>query len=102
MGIQEAAPNRIHFYYMHDNHCFTRLYGTTLTEITNKCTAVRNESPWGMLCPPILLHDNKEIRRIQYRVHCSGRDKDNEWNRDLQKWRDELAQDPDLIRLIGQ
>lgn len=100
LATNSSVPNRISFYYMHDNHTFSKLYGTTLTEITDNCTIIRNESPWGMLCQPIISMDEKEIRRINAVVHCPGRNKDDQWNEDLVKWREEVSKDPDVSRLI--
>jgi hypothetical protein len=93
-------PDRISFYYMHDNHTFTRLKGRALYQIADHCYAVRKKSYYGMLCPPILLQGDREIRRVGVPVHCSGPDKDGLWFENVNAWMKFLEKDPDVMRLI--
>ena len=94
------TPDSVNFYYMHDNHTFSKLYGTTVDEVMEACSKIRNKSPWGMMCPPILLRGTKEIRRINHAVHCHGIDKTKEWNNELIAWKKEIEKDYDLMRCI--
>lgn len=93
-------PDRISFYYMHDNHRFTKLKGRTLYQIADHCYTVRENSHYGMLCPPILLQGDREIRRVGEPVHCPGPTKDNIWFVRINAWRTFLEKDDDVMRLI--
>jgi len=95
-----SAPDRISFYYMHDNHTFSKLKGRTLQQIADHCYAVREKSHYGMLCPPILLQGDREIRRVGDPVHCPGPNKDPIWFDGINKWIKALEKDADVMRLV--
>jgi len=89
-----GVPNRISIWYMHDNHTFSPLKGT-LEQIIDQAKAHVLESSYGMLCAPILLHDDKEIRRLINSVHATKE------LGDIEKWKREIIDDPDATRLIA-
>lgn len=93
----------VRFYFMHDNHTFTRLRGATLDEVLAHADAVEaaEGGSYGMLCPAILIHGEKDVRRVGTPAHARGREdpKDN-WNAGKAKWREALEADIDVMRLL--
>lgn len=100
LRLQADTPNKISFYYMHDNHTFSKLKGRTLEQIADHCYEIREHSHYGMLCPVILLRDDKEIRRVGEPVHCSGPRKDDLWFTGINEWKQNLKTDKDVMRLL--
>ena len=96
----DNTPDRVSFYYMHDNHTFSPLGGYTLDEIVYCCNKIRANSPCGMLCPPILLKGDREIRRVGEPVHCQGLEKSEQWFLDIARWKEEIKKDADVMRLL--
>lgn len=102
------VPDPLHadtvkFYFMHDNHTFTRLHGTTLDEVLAHADAVEagEWGSYGMLCPAILLHGDKEIRRVGLTAHARGsKDPKDHWNGGKVKWREAMEADIDVMRLM--
>lgn len=89
------------FYYMHDNHTFTRLYGTTVDEILKEADRVESSSSYGMLCPVILMRGNKEVRRVGTSVHSGSRnDTKIKWNEGKEIWKKEVLADNDIINSL--
>lgn len=83
------------FYYMHDNHTFSPLTGGCLDEIIEHGNMIRAKSPWGMLCPVIIMDGDKEVRRVGVPAHCHGFDKeDSEWLQQIDIWRNSIQDDP--------
>lgn len=92
----------VRFYYMHDNQCFTRLYGVTLDEILSRADEVEAESPHGMLCPVLLLQGKKTIRRVGKAAHAKGsKDPKDYWNAGKAAWRESVEADADVMRLLA-
>jgi len=94
--------DEVKFYYMHDNHTFFRLTGTTLDELLDNAEAMAKESRCGMLCPPMLLAGGKEVRRLKAVAHapCCGSD-DSKWMAGKEAWRKECEGDSDVMRLVS-
>lgn len=92
----------VRFYFMHDNHCFTKLHGATLDEILARADEVEAESSYGMLCPVILLHGEKEVRRVGKVAHGKGsKDPKDYWNTGKAAWRESVEADADVMRLLA-
>jgi len=99
----QQQPNRMSIYYMHDNHCFTKLKGTTLDEILAHADEVEagEWGSYGALCPIYLLHDDKEVRRVGDMAHARGsKDSKDYWEEGKAKWRKQVERDPDVMRLL--
>lgn len=98
----EAQPDEVRFYYMHDNHTFSRLPGTTLDEILENADARAEESCCGMLCAPTLFAGGKEVRRLKSVAHapCCGRGAAN-WIAGKEAWKKECAADTSVLRLLA-
>ena len=102
------APDPLHvdtvkFYFMHDNHTFTRLKGATLDEVLAHADAVEagEWGSYGMLCPAMLLHGKKEVRRVGPPAHARGsKDPKDHWNAGKAKWREVVETDIDVMRLL--
>ena len=95
-------PDEIKVYYMHDNHTFSPLRGTTLDEILAQADGMAKESPGGMLCPPILLKNGQEMRRLQQVAHAPYDLKSvQKWEDGKKAWRLECENDADVMRLLG-
>lgn len=90
----DHIPDRASIFYMHDNHTFTKLEGDTAT-ILREARRLGKESPYGMLCPVILLHGKKEIRRVGPHIHAQKE------LGDTAKWESAVFADADAMRLIG-
>lgn len=93
----------VRFYFMHDNHTFTRLKGDTLDELLAHADDVEagEHGAYGMLCPAILLHGEKDVRRVGPPVHARGKeDSRRQWEAGKVKWRKAMAADDDVMRLM--
>ena len=102
-AIIQAHPDKARFYYMHDNHMFTRLEGSTLDDIIAHANAVEAESSYGMLCPVIVMRDKNEIRRVGTGAHSSSsKDPKDRWHAQVAVWRKEVEADPDIIRILAR
>lgn len=105
-GVQyvpaEAQPDEVKFYYMHDNHTFSWLHGTTIDEVLDNAEAMAKESRCGMLCPPMLLAGGKEARRLKAVAHapCCGSD-DSKWLAGKAEWKKEAEADGCVMRLVS-
>lgn len=91
----------VRFYYMHENHTFTRLHGATLDELLANADAIEAESSYGMLCPAILMHGDKEVRRVGPAVHAgSSKDPKDRWNAGKGEWRKAMEEDAGVMRVL--
>lgn len=88
-----TIPNKVSVWYMHDNHTFTRL-GGGLEAILRDAKRLGKESPYGLLCPVILLHGERELRRLKESVSARKE------LCDTAAWEAEVRADPDALRLI--
>lgn len=95
---KEQSPDCLSFWYMHDNHTFTKLYGTTLDAILEQADGVELESPGGMLCPVIVKRGEKELRRVGVGAHSSS-DRAR-WGNNKSAWRAAIEKDADIMRLL--
>ena len=98
----EAQADEVKFYYMHDNHTFSRVSGTTLDEVLKNADVLAEESCCGMLCPPTLFSGGKEVRRLKSVAHapCCGRG-DANWIAGKEAWKKECEADPSVLRLVA-
>jgi hypothetical protein len=97
---EEMMPTTVAFYYMNSNHTFVSLHGNTLEEILKNADIAYGGDAYGMLCPAILLANDREIRRIGKGVHGS---KDTKiWNEGKKRWLSEMESDPDIRRIIQE
>ncbi len=98
----DPQPDEITIYYMHDNHTFSRMNGSTLDEVLFNADLVAKWSPCGMLCAPRLSVDGKEVRRLKNHAHapCVNKD-DSRWIAGKADWRSECEADGDVMRLMA-
>jgi hypothetical protein len=89
----KQPPNKAHVWYLHDNGSVNALSGS-LSDIVSQARALALESPGGMLCNVILLHDECEVRRLKEFVHA------HEELGDVSKWVAEIKADPDASKLL--
>lgn len=100
----DPLPDRIKFYFMHDNHCFTSLKGKTLDKVLAHADKIEagEWGSYGVLCPASLMFGDKELRRIGTMAHARGsKDSKEQWEAGKAKWRKELEADQDVMRLMG-
>lgn len=98
----QMRAESVRFYYMHDSHTFSRLQGKTLDEILAHADTMASKSRCGMLCSPILLFGDKEVRRLKAFAHAPCLDSGSvEWEKGKTKWREECEADPDVMRLLS-
>ena len=98
-----AEPDEVRFYYMHDNHTFTRLLGNTLEEILIHADAVEAVSSFGMLCDAVLMRQGKEFARVGTVVHSgSSKDSKDAWNSGKEVWLRILKENKDVMRILSK
>jgi len=97
----DALPDQVMFYYMHDCHVFSRLYGTTIDDVLAIADIMAKESPCGMLCPPILLLGDKELYRLEEVAHAPCLYHPQKWENGKILWRRECESDKNIIRLMS-
>ena len=98
----EKEPDEVRFYYMHDNHTFTALLGATLDEVLAAADKVEASSSYGMLCAPLLLSKNNEVRRLRCNAHSgSSKDSKDKWGEGKAAWLAECESDSDVMRLVS-
>jgi uncharacterized small protein (DUF1192 family) len=95
----DPKPDEVRFWYMHDNHTFTRLTGTTVDALLAEADAIEAESPYGMLCAPTLTRNGKDFRRGKVHAHSHGADKEF-WTAQKAAWRKAVEADADVMRLL--
>ena len=93
-------PNKLSVWYMHDNHTFTRLWGTSLDALVEDASRVEREYPYGMLGKAILSRDTKEVRRVGISIHSRGPEHRVQWDEGLVDWRREFVKDAHAMRLL--
>lgn len=93
--------DEVKFYYMHDNHTFSRLHGTTLDEVLDNAEAMAKKSRCGMVCPPMLLAGGKEVRRLKEVAHAPCGSDDSKWLAGKAAWRKECEGDSQVMRLVS-
>lgn len=82
---------------MNDNHTFVQLKGKTIDEIIKNAKKCQKRDPYGMLCAPTLLCDDKDIRKVHAYVH------DFEWSdQKLMEWKAKIMQDEDVCRIMKE
>jgi hypothetical protein len=99
----DPIADSIRFYYMHDNHTFTRLKGKTLEKILRHADEIEagEGGSYGALCPAILMCGDKEVRRVGKMAHAKGsKDPKDEWEKGKAKWLKEVEADADVRRLL--
>ena len=95
------VPDSLYFYYMHDDHTFTKLHGTTLDEILAHADEVESTSSYGMLCQVILMRGDKEVRRVGGAAHSgSSKDPKDKWDAGKAAWKKALEDDADVMRIL--
>jgi len=91
------------FFYMHDNHCFTKLKGETLKEVLAHADEIESgvNGSHGALCSAVLMSGDKEVRRVGTMAHARGsKDPKDHWEEGKAKWLKELMADPDVKRIM--
>lgn len=100
----DLQPDEVRFYFMHDNHTFTRLKGETLADVLAHADAIEAgpRGSHGMLCPAILLRGGQECRRVGPAAHAQGlKDSKDKWNSGTAAWRLAMEADPDVSRIVA-
>lgn len=95
----EPRGDRISIWYMRDCHLFSKIEGKSIEEILKKADEVESKNSYGMLCPVIVSHGEKELRRVGPCVHSHGKDK-KEWNEGKKKWKESIEKDGEIMELI--
>ena len=99
----DLAPDEVRFYYMHDNHTFTRLKGKTLKKILTHADEVEagEGGSYGALCPAILMCGDKEVRRVGVMAHARGsKDPKDNWEKGKAEWLKSIEADADIRKLM--
>lgn len=99
-----SHATEVRFFFMHDNHTFTSLRGTTIDEVLAYADRLESgeHGSYGMLCPVVVLNDAKEIRRVGPPAFSRGRaDPKDYWNAGKAKWRAAVEADPDVMRVLS-
>ena len=101
IDLKNNIPNKVNFYYMLDNHTFHKLESDNIDDIVKEAIEVSKKGgvwSYGMLCPPILKNNDKEVRRLDVRVRARP---SLEYSQEgLNNWIFEVKNDPDIKRLI--
>lgn len=99
----ETVADRVSFWWMHDNHTFTKLVGG-LDEIVNQANSLAQVSRYGMLCSAIVLAGDKELRRVGCKNggrFSGGSVPQETWPAYLDNWIASVRNDPDIQRLVN-
>jgi hypothetical protein len=103
-GVRYVPDNNINvasFWYMHDNHTFSRLKGSTLEELAESGFQHGLSSSDGSLCPVTIIgEDDKEKRRAGLMVHHSYRSTPEQWRSEVDRWKSALEADEEVMMLI--
>ena len=92
-GIKyKAVRHKISVWYMKDNHTFIKIKEKSPEKVVEKVKEIVLKHPYGMLCPVILLNDEKELRRVGEPVHA-GKEL-----ADASKWLSEVSKDEEIMR----
>lgn len=84
-------------YYIHDNHTFSRVYGTTVDEVLAMADQIEAKSAYGMLCPLNILYMGEGWRRVGCCVHSGAPAK---WEEGKAKWKELVLADEQAIGLL--
>lgn len=77
----EAKDNYPSFWYMRDGHSFIKITGDDINEVKINFIKTAKENPYGMVCPVIIMKEDKELRRVGQPCHVDGKG-----NVDISKW----------------
>jgi hypothetical protein len=93
---------RLHAWFMHDDHTFSRLRGN-LDETIKAAKVMLEESPYGALCPLTIVDDEgRDVRRVGQMVH-SGYDTGRTFNvGQMIAWRAQAEADSEVMRLFEE
>jgi hypothetical protein len=101
--ISPRAKNiEVSFWYMHDNHTFTRIYGTCLDGIVVKAVEIEASSSCGMLCAPIIVRDGKEERPDLPNAHSHGKFNPQYFKDELTTWRRAVEAHGEIMDFINK
>lgn len=94
------------FWYMHDNHTFSRLVGSTLDELAEWGFQHGLKSPCGSICPVklITIDENEKTTEKSFGIMVHNRYKMDyqAWKTEVQKWKEALQDIPEVRELIAQ
>lgn len=98
---KDRRANRVSCHLMYDCHLFRRLKGTTIDELlADWGREVKRPKPdlgAPMLCPIIVMEDDKELRRVGQMVFP-----DTQWSKSkLDEWLGPVRADPDIARILA-
>lgn len=115
-GIEYAPKtpvgDRVSIYGVYDCHLFHRITGETVEAVIKNWLGHNSHKHPAtvdgvdcddlgpsMLCPAIVLHHDKELRRVGKMVQMSADGKPRSW-KELNDYKDALLKDPDIPRLL--
>lgn len=98
-GTEIDKADRLSFWWMFDNHTFSKLDGT-LDMIPSLASECEDMDHWGMLCPVIVLSGEKELRRVGPCVHGRGSKSQSSFLEGVKEWKTAILADEDVFRLI--
>jgi hypothetical protein len=95
---KHERATRVSIWYMHDNHTFSQLEGC-IDDVLVAARRMAVESPYGSLCPAIVLAESgNELRRVGEMVHSN---KDGFSEEELVIWRELVMGDQDIFTIRG-
>lgn len=102
----DRIANRISSHVMYDCHLFRPLKGATVDELIIdwqlECATPEDRYGQPMLCPVIVLEDDKEIRRVGKMVFpATDYRPQTKVGEDVKAFRHALLSDPDISRILA-
>ena len=72
---------KLSYWFMKDNHTFIKPEGKSLRRVAANLAKIAKKNPYGMVCPVIVLKNDKEIGHIGKPAHvdCNGYVDINSW-----------------------
>lgn len=95
-------PRKLSLWYMHDNHTFTPVFGTSVDELCRKALLLEQQSPYGMFGRLRLLRGDLVEREIGDYVHSGGSAVPLRFSHELEGWRKMVEYDTEALHLIAQ
>src|SRR5690554_4273602 len=102
---EQQKSQYISFWYMHDNHTFSRLDGNTLEELAESGYNFGLRSPCGMLCAPSIITHFSDFKKREETIvgksvfHPFSGNLD-EWKDEVNKWTNAIKDNPEALKLI--
>lgn len=104
---QHLVCEYVSFYFMHDNHTFTRLEGKTIEQIANEGFKIGWKSHGGMICPATIMKKfscderGREFRKGGFANYNSSMS-EGEWKAEVNNWMIMILSEPEIVRLVAE